>query len=54
MKKAPYIEARLYLEGLIVILESLESKEDPSMNISILADVERTIGNLRTKLESYN
>ena len=53
-KKTPYLEARLYLEGLIVILESLEGKEDPSMNINILTDVQKQIGNLKDKLVSYN
>tara|TARA_Y100000310_G_scaffold28128_1_gene26775 strand:+ start:154 stop:321 length:168 start_codon:yes stop_codon:yes gene_type:complete len=53
-KKGPYIEARMYLEGLIVILESLEGREDPLMNISILTDVEKKIGDLRSSLESYN
>ena len=53
-KKAPYLEARLYLEGLIVILESLENKEDPSMNINILTDIQDQIGKLKNKLISYN
>ena len=53
-KKSPYLEAKLYLEGLVIILESLEGKEDPSMNISILTDIQKQIGNLKDKLVSYN
>ena len=53
-KKAPYLEARLYLEGLIIILESLEDREDQSMNIGILSDIQKQIGNLKDKLISYN
>ena len=53
-KKTPYLEARLYLEGLVVILESLEEREDQSMNIGILTDIQKQIGNLKDKLVSYN
>ena len=53
-RKAPYLEARLYLEGLVIILESLEGKEDQSMNIGILTDIQKQIGNLKDKLVSYN
>ena len=54
MKKSPYIEAKLYLEGLIVILDSLEGKEDNKMNIGVLNDVHGTIGELITKLQAMN
>ena len=50
----PYKDAIMYLEGIIIILESLENKEDETLNISILTDIEKKIGDLRSSLESYN
>ena len=54
MQESPYKDIRFYLEGLVIILESLEGKEDKSMNIGILTDIEKQIGNLKNKLISYN
>ena len=54
MKESPYKDMRFYLEGLVIILESLEGKEDKSMNIGILNDIQNEIGNLKDKLISYN
>ena len=54
MNKTPYIEAKLYLEGLIVILESLDKKEDNKINIGVLTDVHGKIGDLITNLQSID
>ena len=54
MEKSPYAEARMYLEGLIVILDSIEDREDPSMNAGILIDIHEQIGKLKDKVISLN
>ena len=52
MKKTPYQDAIIYLEGLIIILESLEEKKDEKLNIGILTDVHSKIGELIVKLQT--
>ena len=46
----PYKDAIMYLEGIIIILESLEEKKDEKLNISILTDVQNKIGELVAQL----
>ena len=48
----PYKDAIMYLEGIIIILESLENKEDETLNISILTDVQNKIGELVVILQA--
>ena len=52
MKKNPYQDAIIYLEGLIIILESLENKENEKLNIGILTDVQNKIGELIVTLQT--
>ena len=51
-----FTEAIVYLKSLIVILESLEEKQNSEdylkVNIGILNDVQGTIGKLITHLQS--
>ena len=47
-----YKNIKMYLEGLIIILESLETKEDPTMNIGILTDIHKVIGKLIVNLQA--
>ena len=48
----PYKDAIMYLEGIIIILESLETKEDESLNIGILTDIQNKIGELVVTLQT--
>lgn len=47
------METKLYLEGLIVVLNALDKKDENEnkMNIGLLTDVHNNIGNLITKLQ---
>lgn len=49
----PFMETKLYLEGLIVVLNALDKKDENEnkMNIGLLTDVHNNIGNLITKLQ---
>ena len=49
---SPYNDAILYLEALIVILESLEERKDETLNIGILTDVQNKIGELIVTLQT--
>ena len=48
----PYKDAIIYLEGIILILESLEEKKDETLNIGILTDVQNKIGELIVTLQT--
>ena len=48
----PYKDAIMYLEGIIIILESLEKKEDKALNIGILTDIQSKIGELVVTLQT--
>mgnify|MGYP003134492399 CR=1 FL=1 len=48
----PYKDAIIYLEGLIIILESLENKKDEKLNIGMLIDVQNKIGELIVTLQA--
>ena len=50
--KSPYQESIMYLEGIKVILESLEGRHDQKITIGILHDVKNKIGSLITRLET--
>ena len=52
MSKSPYKEAIMYLEGLIIMLNSLENKENEALNIGILKSVHDKIGALIANLEA--
>ena len=52
MKKSPYADVKMYLEGLIVIIDSIESKEDTSMNVGIITDIHQQIGKLKDRMIS--
>ena len=49
---SPYKDAIMYLESLIIILESLEEKKDETLNIGILTDVQNKIGELIVTLQT--
>ena len=49
---SPYKDAIIYLEGIILILESLEEKKDETLNIGILTDMQSKIGELIVKLQT--
>ena len=49
---SPYEEAIVYLKSLIIILESLDQKTDDKLNIGILTDVHKKIGELITTLQT--
>jgi len=49
---SPYKDATMYLESLIIILESIETKEDEKLNISMLTDVQNKIGELIVTLQT--
>ena len=49
---SPYGDAIMYLEGIILILESLEEKKDETLNIGILTDIQNKIGELIVTLQT--
>ena len=49
---SPYGDAIMYLEGIILILESLEEKKDETLNIGILIDIQNKIGELIVTLQT--
>ena len=48
----PYKDAIMYLESLIIMLESLEKKEDEKLNIVILTNIQSKIGELIVTLQA--
>ena len=52
MRETPYQEAIMYLEGLIIMLESLDKREDDTLNIAILTDIQQKIGELVVTLQT--
>ena len=52
MTNSPYKDAILYLEGLVIILNSLETKNNEALNVGILKTVHDKIGDLIVRLET--